>query len=178
MQRLTKLYGNNAYGLVNVRDDEQEVDSPYPNTLKAILQSFARLGELEDILYAPDGSERITLDRLRELVTAEGEGRVVVLPCKVGGTVYALNRTTMKIIECDVSYIEIDGTPLIHVFYESEDVCMECEGCPFLSWSQNLPDGDWSCGGESGEYVFKPDDFGKTVFLTRAEAEKGVTHDH
>ena len=82
MQRLTKLYGRNAYGLVNVRDDEQEVDSPHPNTLKAILQSFARLGEYEDILYA-DGTPRITLDRLRELVQADSEGRAVVLPCKV-----------------------------------------------------------------------------------------------
>lgn len=41
--------------------------------------------------------ENITLDRLEEIFKAEQEGRVVVLPCKEGTTVYRLtenNKTT------------------------------------------------------------------------------------
>ena len=48
------------------------------------------LKDMFDILYAPDGSERITLDRLREICAAERDGRVVVLPCKVGSDVWLL----------------------------------------------------------------------------------------
>ena len=39
----------------------------------------------------------VAFDRLRELAEAEREGRVVVLPCKVGATVYAI-----RIHECDI----------------------------------------------------------------------------
>ena len=54
MNRLTKLYKAGRYGLVNVKDNEQEVDSPYPNTLRAILESFQRLGAYEDTGMTPD----------------------------------------------------------------------------------------------------------------------------
>lgn len=47
--RLTKKY-NGGFGLVKVKDDEQDVESPYPNTLKAILECFSRLGELENAI--------------------------------------------------------------------------------------------------------------------------------
>ena len=47
--RLTANH-NGKYGLVNVKDNEQEVESPYPNTLKAILECFERLGELENAI--------------------------------------------------------------------------------------------------------------------------------
>ncbi len=47
--RLTEKYGG-GFGLVKVKDDEQEVESPYPNTLKAILECFNRLGELENAI--------------------------------------------------------------------------------------------------------------------------------
>ena len=86
-ERLTKKYSG-GYGLVKVKDDEQAVDSQYPNTLRAILETFKRLGEIEDILYNPDGTERISLNRLSELVAADKEGRINILPCKPG-TPYA-----------------------------------------------------------------------------------------
>lgn len=47
-----------------------------------------RLSTLENILYNPDGTPRVTMERLAELVGAEVEGRIAVLPCKVGDTVY------------------------------------------------------------------------------------------
>lgn len=47
--RLTKKC-NGCFGLIKVKDDEQEIESPYPNTLRAILECFNRLGELENAI--------------------------------------------------------------------------------------------------------------------------------
>ena len=44
-----------------------------------------RLSEIEDIL-----GDTYDLDRLRELVEADKDGRCVVLPCKVGDTINAI----------------------------------------------------------------------------------------
>lgn len=43
-----------------------------------------RLAAYEDILFDADGNDRISLSRLSEICSAEKDGRVVVLPCKVG----------------------------------------------------------------------------------------------
>lgn len=48
--------------------------------------SFHRLATIEDIL-----GEEYDFNRLRELAKADREGRCVVLPCKVGDTVYLEN---------------------------------------------------------------------------------------
>ena len=55
-----------------------------PSGLEKIV---SRLQEIEDILGDTYG-----LDRLRELVEADKVGRCVVLPCKVGDTVYLLGK--------------------------------------------------------------------------------------
>lgn len=52
---------------------EEYLASPHVDEYDII----SRLGTLEDILYAPDGTERMSLDRLRELVEADKDGRVV-----------------------------------------------------------------------------------------------------
>jgi hypothetical protein len=39
-----------------------------------------RLGELEEIIYGPDGAERITPERLKALVEADTDKRCLVLP--------------------------------------------------------------------------------------------------
>lgn len=68
MDRLTKLYNAGRYGLVKVKDDEQDVDSPYPNTLRAILESFQALGAYEDTGLAPD--EIVAMrDKMRAMET-------------------------------------------------------------------------------------------------------------
>ena len=64
MDRLTRLYKAGRYGLAKVKDSEQEVDSPYPNTLRAILESFQRLGAYEDTGMTPD--EIATMKRAQE----------------------------------------------------------------------------------------------------------------
>lgn len=70
----------------------------------------------------------IDINRLRKLAEADRDGRLVVLPCKVGDTVYILRRT-----------------------FDGADVVGETE----LWWS-DIPQ------------------LGKTVFLTREEAEKAL----
>lgn len=45
--RLTVKH-KDKYGLIAVKDTEQDVESPYPNTLKAIIDGLYKLGEFED----------------------------------------------------------------------------------------------------------------------------------
>ena len=86
-------------------------------------------------------AEQEGVARLRELAEADKDGRVVVLPCKVGDTVYFA--LIGRIIEKQVfSIVSFSNSTRIY------------------------------CGGTS-EY-FRPEDIGKTVFLTREEAEKAL----
>ena len=86
-------------------------------------------------------AEQEGVARLRELAEADKDGRVVVLPCKVGDTVYFA--LLGRIIEKQVfSIVSFSNSTRIY------------------------------CGGTS-EY-FRPEDIGKTFFLTREEAEKAL----
>lgn len=81
------------------------------------------------------------ISRLVELAEADKDGRLVMLPCKVGDTVYFA--LIGRIIEKQVfSIVSFSNSTRIY------------------------------CGGTS-EY-FRPEDIGKTVFLTREEAEKAL----
>ena len=84
-------------------------------------------------------------DRLRELAEADKDGRVVVLPCKVGDVVYGFHgrRTILPMV---------------------------------AKWIETNTDG-WAV---AAQYVpmapkfYQFSDFGKTVFLTREEAEAAL----
>lgn len=80
-------------------------------------------------------------ERIRELLKADKDGRLVVLPCKVGDTVYfaLLGRIIEKQVFSIVSF--------------SNSTRIYCDG--------------------TSEY-FRPEDIGKTLFLTREEAEKAL----
>ena len=81
------------------------------------------------------------ISRLVELAEADKDGRLVVLPCKVGDTVYFA--LLGRIIEKQVfSIVSFSNSTRIY------------------------------CGGTS-EY-FRPEDIGKTFFLTREDAEKAL----
>lgn len=97
-----------------------------------IALKLMRLADLESLC---------SYTRLRELAEADKDGRLVVLPCKVGDTVYFA--LLGKIIEKQVfSIVAFSNSTRIY------------------------------CGGTS-EY-FRPEDIGKTFFLTREEAEKAL----
>lgn len=67
---------------------EDFIDLTKDPRMKHIAELWLRLCEIEDIL-----GDEYDLDRLRELVQADREGRCVVLPCKVGDSVYCIRES-------------------------------------------------------------------------------------
>lgn len=89
-------------------------------------------------------AEQEGVARLRELAEADKDGRVVVLPCKVGDTVYWVHGAV--ITECKVYRVQKNRKGLY--------ICLK----------SNVSHG-----------AFRVDlSIGKTVFLTREEAEKAL----
>ena len=86
--------------------------------------------------------------RLRELAEADKDGRCVVLPCKVGQRVFVLMDTDKHISECEVKQIGM-GNKIGFIGLEP-------------------------IGARGREYGVALNGFGKTVFLTREEAEKAL----
>lgn len=86
--------------------------------------------------------------RLRELAEADKDGRMVVLPCQSGEHVFALLDGQKRVRECEVKHAVLDGWRKI--FYI-------------------VP-----VGGLGDAYSAPFGAFGKTVFLTREEAEKAL----
>ena len=115
------------------------------NEFDEILKIIAlRLASIEKIL-----GDTYDLDRLRELVEADREGRCVVLPCKVGDTIY------------DISLAEIKESNVISISFIASKSTYHVSVCA-----------------ENYRHAITLDieigDFGKTVFLTREEAEAAL----
>ena len=108
--------------------------------------------------------------RLRELAEADREGRLVVLPCKVGDTVWAVSG---KIIKCEIDEAYLCGGGGIEYIVTFDCDGSDCEGCPFSRWEQDCF-GECYCECEYGCSSFKDNDIGKTVFLTHEEAKKAL----
>lgn len=108
-----------------------------------------RLSKIEDIL-----GDEYDLDRLKELVQADREGRCAKLPCKeffsmLGGDVYAIDDDeVLEVLLCGVGY-DPDGIDFIDAVYAP------------------------GCEDEKG-FTFRFSDVGKTIFLTRKEAEAAL----
>ena len=87
----------------------------------------------------------LPIDRLRELAEADKDGRVVVLPCKVGDVVYGF-------------YGEKTILPMVAKWIETntDGWCIAVQYVPMAP------------------RFYQFSDFGKTVFLTREEAEKAL----
>lgn len=95
-------------------------------------------------------AEQESVARLRELAKADKDGRVIVLPCKVGQRVFALLDTDKHISECEVKQIDLGIV----------------NGIGFVGLEP--------IGARGREYGVSLKGFGKTVFLTREEAEKAL----
>lgn len=91
------------------------------------------------------------IDRLARYENLEKSGRLVVLPCKAGDEVYIPGHR----LAAQIDEITIDATNGVVLNWS------EYEAGPELT---ELWDDGW----------FTPEDFGKTVFLTREEAEKAL----
>ena len=105
-------------------------------------------------------------DKLAHYEDLEEQGRLVVLPCKVGDRLWAISES--KAEECLVVEFNISGYGC--TIMTEHDCGYDCEGCPFGSLRQDYS-GEYSCEGEYGTGFFKVADFGKTIFPTKAEAE-------
>lgn len=127
------------------------------NTIRAAIEQVDKatkeLSEMSHIV----GETRI--DHLRELVQAKKDGRLVVLPCKVGATVWAITspinmpgmdsgEEQLAIFDCTVESVSLyapAGTQF-RLYYRGK----------FVAWHVSAAD------------------FGKTVFLTLEEAETAL----
>ena len=97
----------------------------------------------------------ISFGRLAELLTADKDGRLVVLPCKVGDTLWVTGRDNVP------REMALEAPDIRAVCTDEDNLCM--------STCNRKPDG--FCA-----YRLRNDgaDVGKTVFLTREEAEKAL----
>ena len=88
------------------------------------------------------------IDRLRELAEADNASRLVVLPCKVGDIVWANLDGMRHTRKCVIEFANI-GSHVTTIVFSTVDGLRE-------------------------QYGVNPVSFGKTVFLTRKEAEKAL----
>lgn len=104
---------------------------------------------MKEIIEEAFDNDTSRIERAHELHVADKEGRVVVLPCKVGDTVYFVN--AKHILEFTVVGYAVDETGISWVYSEHVDKT-----------------------GNTNERTFSPDRFGKNTFLTREEAERAL----
>ncbi len=93
-------------------------------------------------------AEQEGVARLRELAEADRAGRLVVLPCKVGDIVWANLDGMRHTRKCVIEFANI-GSHITTIVFSTVDGLRE-------------------------QYGVNPCSFGKTVFLTREEAEKAL----
>ena len=158
MERLT----NKREADAQRKEYERRLANGYPRNIPE--ERFLRLAAYEDIGLMPEEIKapftddiminlaaqalRMKPDRLRELAEADKDGRVVVLPCKVGDTVFArLDNKSKYVCECKVKQIVVGNIG-------------------FVTFAP--------IGAPEREYDVSLRGFGKTVFLTREEAEKAL----
>ena len=147
MERLTYFKDGHwrlDFGGVQYQADFVDRLADYENTGLSPAQVRSLFGEWNAMMSVLN---RIgSYDRLRELAVADQEGRVVVLPCKVGDTVFALLDNKSKYVsECEVKKIGLGDN---------------------IGFATIVP------VGHDQEYGVSLRGFGKTFFLTREEAEK------
>lgn len=100
-------------------------------------------------------SKGVTFKRIVALMEANKDGRLVVLPCKVGDTLWVTGRDNVP------REMELKAPDIRAVCTDEDNLCM--------STCNRKPDG--FCA-----YRLRNDgaDIGKTVFLTREEAERAL----
>ena len=120
---------------------------------------WKRLAEIENILG--DDGDDYDLDRLKELVQADREGKCVVLPCKDWlEIVFGEQEVFYRI---DMDYIE---DPIREISVDSSERCTWYDG-----WKSVVIKGY----DENGLiWEFEPEEVGETVFLTEEEAETAL----
>ena len=117
----------------------------YPESVEAL--KLHMMGKAISEITEFDG---LPIDRLRELAEADKDGRVLILPCKVGDTIYFARAN--PILQYKVTGYEMGEASISQV--RSKHVDKET--------------------GLTFNFTFRPSSIGKTVFLTHEEAEKAL----
>lgn len=124
--------------------------------------AWSRLAAYEDTGLTPEEIKELLHDttgplhrKLGEWIDADASGRLVVLPCKVGDTLWVTGRDNVP------REMELEAPDIRTVCTDEDNLCM--------STCNRKPDG--YCA-----YRLRNDgtDIGKTVFLTREEAEAAL----
>ena len=126
-----------------------------PITLGDHLDAAAdALAAYEDLGLTPE-----EIAYAKDLLAAEKDGRCVVLPCNVGDTVYKISYDCTK---------RIRYNPFDENGCSTAELCLKCDTYPCDIHKTVIPvtveSKDWMWENKAA--------FGKTVFLTRAEAEE------
>ena len=153
---------DDAEGLYNLREIAQHGSD------ELLYEIANRLAEYEDTGLEPEkiaflknvvddafSDKPEFTEHIRELLRTEKDGRLVVLPCKVGDTLWVTGRDNVP------REMELEAPDIRTVCTDEDNLCM--------STCNRKPDG--FCA-----YRLRNDgaDIGKTVFLTREEAEKAL----
>lgn len=120
MERLTRKKLGSSYPLKNNASAKIGLFTDYDG-FYAFFEAVNRLGEIEDIL-----GDDYDLDRLRELVEADKEGRCVVLPVRTGDNIYftflgkIIKKQVFSVVTfCNSQRIYCDGTSY---FFRPDDI--------------------------------------------------------
>lgn len=145
VQQLIEDYSNIRKDLLAYKDTGLTPESV--ETLKLSMMGKA-IAEIKEFNGLP-------VDRLRELAEADKDGRVVVLPCKVGEKLWVIGRDNVP------REMALEAPDIRTVCTDEDNLCM--------STCNRKPDG--FC-----VYRLRNDgaSIGKTVFLTREEAEAAL----
>jgi hypothetical protein len=154
MERLT----NKREADAQREEYERRLANGYPRNIPE--ERFLRLAAYEDTWLTPQEVSTLTkdwsdlctiigecggLDRVKALAEADKDGRLVMLPCKVGDFVYGFHNGKTIL-------------PMVAKWFETN----------YDGWSvavQHVP---------MAPRFYRFSDFGKTAFLTREEAEKAL----
>ena len=130
----------------------ERLTEDYFDDMQKITRHYAKSNNID--LNTGGNDFQDIIDKLAEYETAEEEGRLVVLPCKVGDVVYAIEDKYYE-------YLYHKGIQKGHVCrfeYDKEwFVWIHIDGC-----NKDL------------QIAYKTSNFNQTVFLTREEAEKAL----
>ena len=138
------------------------------NTVRGMKAVVDRLAAYEETELAPEevvalqASNQELKKEALPLLQAKIQDRMVVLPCKVGDMLYEVDLPEYGVITCEVLHIGTYNGPEAHV-----------PGNPMVSAVSvgvEVVEGH----GKGSGYAFEAEDFGKSVFTTREEAEAAL----
>ena len=136
----------------------EEISGYTPDEMIAMYNDYGRMAK-EWEAYAGTGLTPEEIAHAKDLLAAEKDGRCVVLPCNVGDTVYKISYDCTK---------RIRYNPFDENGCSTAELCLKCDTYPCDIHKTVIPvtveSKDWMWENKAA--------FGKTVFLTRAEAEE------